>query len=1197
MSSRSSIPRRRNQSESAGSDVESSPTPPASSKRPRLSPAHEAEPSGDEEASETASASEDSSEDESSNGETQEDGAVGEREESMPPAPRQPLKARAGFDSNGYKPGAILRIKVINFVTYNSAEFFPGPKLNMVIGPNGTGKSTLVCAICLGLGWGPQHLGRAKDLGEFVKHGCREATIEIELARHPNGTRNPVISRTIKRDGNKSSFTLNGQAVSKQAVLKLAQEFAIQVDNLCQFLPQDKVAEFAALTPIDLLHSTQRAAGGQDMVEYHDHLKKLRSQQKKIEMDNRGDKDTLRNLENRQENQRADVERMRQRAVIQQKLDNMEFFRPFVEYKDWHRGFEELKEKKNRIEQEQEQLRLDLAPALEAVNAKVTYKDKIGAVKTARKEQIQQLQRFAQARGKEMEDLESKINSFNAEIEAEKKSAQKHKQEAGLVQQTINRLTREQENGAVEFNPDDYNRQLHEKKREIREIETKAKAIQDSKRPLAERVGQLRSLVQTEEDKLKRLDSQLGQQENKLGALSKDTYTAYHWVLQNQDKFEKEVFGPPVVTCSVTDPRYADAVESAMQRTDFTAFTTQSKNDFRTLQRALNGELKLSDISIKTITIPLESMRAPLSPDDLQRLGFEGFARDFLRGPDPVIAMLCAEKDLHRTPVSLTDISDEAYSELESGNIAAWVAGKQCYNITRRREYNASSTRVRPLRPASKWTSQPVDVTVKQKHRDNIRDWTAEQEQLQKQMDEQRADLTELSDDRARLTREMKDVENEKAEKQTAFTHYRAIPDKLAAQLAKKEHFANLFEEMRERVLDTRNKIDLVSIQKAKASVEYANAFSKLLEANVEYCKVCILHQEATSELQIQKLRHSEHAKMFEQKAAETRQVTQAYQESLQHGKTMRRTAKRLSDEMKERPGGEEIIEMMSPSDYGLDHFNADLDSARAQLDLNQGGSANMIKEFEERGRQIEKLRDKLSAFQADLAEIQKGIDEIRAIWEPRLDTLISKISDAFSDSFQRIGCAGQVSLDKVEAETANGEPGGSEYDQWSIQIWVKFREHESLSMLDSHRQSGGERAVSTIFYLMALQSLSASPFRVVDEINQGMDPRNERMVHGRLVDIACAPTEEEVDEEGNVVGGGGGQYFLITPKLLSGLSYKPGMRVLCIYSGEYMPESGTVNFHHAIDKMKKIVARGGRTTGTANAPVLESRSQVNVRA
>lgn len=53
-----------------------------------------------------------------------------------------------------HQPGAIVRVKLTNFVTYTSAEFFPGPKLNMVIGPNGTGKSTLVCAICLGLGWG-----------------------------------------------------------------------------------------------------------------------------------------------------------------------------------------------------------------------------------------------------------------------------------------------------------------------------------------------------------------------------------------------------------------------------------------------------------------------------------------------------------------------------------------------------------------------------------------------------------------------------------------------------------------------------------------------------------------------------------------------------------------------------------------------------------------------------------------------------------------------------------------------------------------------------------------------------------------------------------------------------------------------------------------------------------------------------------
>ena len=60
-----------------------------------------------------------------------------------------------GPNTQPFQPGSIVRIKVKNFVTYSQVEVFPGPNLNMVIGPNGTGKSTIVCAICLGLGWSP----------------------------------------------------------------------------------------------------------------------------------------------------------------------------------------------------------------------------------------------------------------------------------------------------------------------------------------------------------------------------------------------------------------------------------------------------------------------------------------------------------------------------------------------------------------------------------------------------------------------------------------------------------------------------------------------------------------------------------------------------------------------------------------------------------------------------------------------------------------------------------------------------------------------------------------------------------------------------------------------------------------------------------------------------------------------------------
>ncbi len=85
----------------------------------------------------------------------------------------------------------------------------------------------------------------------------------------------------------------------------------------------------------------------------------------------------------------------------------------------------------------------------------------------------------------------------------------------------------------------------------------------------------------------------------------------------------------------------------------------------------------------------------------------------------------------------------------------------------------------------------------------------------------------------------------------------------------------------------------------------------------------------------------------------------------------------------------------------------------------------------------------------------------------------------------------------------------------------------------------------------MALQQMSRALFRVVDEINQGMDPRNERMVHGQLVQTACEL--------------GKSQYFLITPKLLPDLTYHKRMRVSCVFNGEHVPSK--LSLREAFDK------------------------------
>ena len=59
------------------------------------------------------------------------------------------------INSFSYIPGSIVRIQLHNFVTYDFVEFRPGPYLNMIVGPNGTGKSSIACSIALGLNFPP----------------------------------------------------------------------------------------------------------------------------------------------------------------------------------------------------------------------------------------------------------------------------------------------------------------------------------------------------------------------------------------------------------------------------------------------------------------------------------------------------------------------------------------------------------------------------------------------------------------------------------------------------------------------------------------------------------------------------------------------------------------------------------------------------------------------------------------------------------------------------------------------------------------------------------------------------------------------------------------------------------------------------------------------------------------------------------
>ena len=106
--------------------------------------------------------------------------------------------------SLGFARGMLLRVKMVNFLTYDECEVFPGPKLNVILGPNGTGKSTIMHAVCLACAGSPSTVGRSPDLRQFVKTGKEdyETYVEVDLmSKGVEGVGKTVtVRRTINND-------------------------------------------------------------------------------------------------------------------------------------------------------------------------------------------------------------------------------------------------------------------------------------------------------------------------------------------------------------------------------------------------------------------------------------------------------------------------------------------------------------------------------------------------------------------------------------------------------------------------------------------------------------------------------------------------------------------------------------------------------------------------------------------------------------------------------------------------------------------------------------------------------------------------------------------------------------------------------------------------------------------------------------
>lgn len=209
----------------------------------------------------------------------------------------------------------------------------------------------------------------------------------------------------------------------------------------------------------------------------------------------------------------------------------------------------------------------------------------------------------------------------------------------------------------------------------------------------------------------------------------------------------------------------------------------------------------------------------------------------------------------------------------------------------------------------------------------------------------------------------------------------------------------------------------------------------------------------------------------------------------------------------------------------------------RTQVECMNQDDETLYLQYENRRKLIMELKDALATHQDRRSNVCRDIDKLRDKWLPTVQSMVAEVNLNFQRFMRLIDVVGEVEL-ILNAENA--------FSQFGIGIRVKYRDNGPFLILDRYHHSGGERAVAIATYTLALQKISKVPFRCVDEINQGMDPDNERKVFNMLVDEAAQP--------------GRAQYFFVSPKYQPDVKANRYTTFHIIDSGKYLADTDVFN-------------------------------------
>ncbi|NXN74821.1 SMC6 protein, partial [Himantopus himantopus] len=1038
--------------------------------------------------------------------------------------------------------GIIESIQLKNFMCHSMLGPFQfGSNLNFVVGNNGSGKSSVLTALIVGLGGKATATNRGSSLKMFVRDGETSADISITLRNQGRDAFKPevyggsiIVNQHINLDGSRSYRlkSKSGALISskKEELIGILDHFNIQVDNPVSVLTQEMSKHFLqSKNEGDKYKFFMKATQLEQMKEDYSSIMKTkentsiqieqgaeRLQELKLLYCEKKDRYKSIGFVNDMRNHLEDLKHKMAWAVVGEMEKEIQPIKEGIRAKEGNtekfvQKLEECQVKVNEAEEKYKAIQEKL----------ITISEEAQALHP----QCVSLKADVQAKRKAVNEAEVLYNRFTIELKRLGKDDEQLRKRIEELKSSANQVSE----------PEKLERQ-----RKIARLKELLKAFHDEEIMIGQQVDQFQQAIsrcKEEHTRLKREDYDVKQaldakqkqlrelKDSKTNTLKRfgphipefleAVETAYR-----QGSFKHKPVGPLGAFIHPKDAELTLAIESCLKSL-VQAFCCDNHSDERTLQllmskyypQGFRPQIIVNKFQNKVYDVRHRAVHHPEFPSVLTALEIDhAVVANCLidvRSIETILLIKSSRKarevmQFNRPPKNCREAftaegdqvferryysSDYVRPKFLSKDVEAEISHLENEIENKKAQMTASCQHLRS-----------IENEIRQ-NEDHLRCHRQHQKELQIKLRTTNAEIADLENMEEHQSVDIRTLEDEAEENRGKME---SVKKDMQQQSAKMEELKNIlqvaekkFEEMKEKIHQVEEIAGPIKDELNQADSEVENSKRRLqhYEDKQKEHLTCIKRHK---DLLAAKERE------LEEKIAQARQI---YPERIE----VSRTVKSLDAEMNRL----------------RERINSENDR--------HGNREEIVQQFHDAKERYEDANSKVKNLKKFIKLLEEIMTQRFKIYRQFL-RLLSLRCKLYFDHLLRIrACSGKILFD---------------HKNETLSITVQPREEDKGALNDVRSLSGGERSFSTVCFILSLWSITESPFRCLDEFDVYMDMVNRRIAMDMILKVADSQHHR--------------QFILLTPQSMSSLPTSSRIRILRMQD----PERGqrTLNFQKRND-------------------------------